>query len=193
MIDPSNITNYDQSQPELEESLLFWILAAGKNGTRAASILNSWIEKFMHIDISLFNALREYKSLANLVDLCYTASTGCQNNKARTIYELINSNLNLKTCSAEDLEAVFGIGRKTSRCFILHSRKGARYAGLDTHALKFLKLMGVKKVPKTTPSTKKEYLRLEKKFLKFSDKYKKTPADLDLLIWNEYSIKLKGD
>ena len=62
-------------------------------------------------------------------------------------------------------------------------------AGLDTHVLKFLKLMGVDNVPKVTPSSNKEYLRLEYEFLKLAAKYKMAPSDLDLMVWNEYSIK----
>ena len=40
MIDAENITNYNLSDSELETTLMFWVLAAGKNGTRAAKITN---------------------------------------------------------------------------------------------------------------------------------------------------------
>jgi len=75
---------------------------------------------------------------------------------------------------------------KTSRCFILHSRKDSRYAGLDTHILKFLKGYGFK-VPKATPA-KKKYLELEQQFLYIADSQNKSPAELDLEVWNAYSL-----
>ena len=111
---------------------------------------------------------------------------GCYTHKARTIYELVHSGLGLDTCTAEELEKIYGIGMKTSRCFILHSREGAQYAGLDTHILKFLRAEGYD-APKSTPP-KKKYLELEKIFLKIAKNKKKLPADLDLEVWNAYSI-----
>jgi endonuclease III len=116
---------------------------------------------------------------------------GCYNLKSRTFRELAHADLDLKTCTTDDLEKIPGIGMKTSRCFIIHSRQGARYAGLDTHILKFLRSAGVENVPKATPSSKKEYLRLEKEFLRLADLAGKAPAVFDLEIWNKYSIKIK--
>ena len=113
--------------------------------------------------------------------------------KARSFLELSvavgSDELDLRTCSADDLEKIHGIGMKTSRCFIIHSRPGARYAGLDTHILKHLKACGVENVPKSTPSSKKEYLRLEKEFLRIADLNNMTPAAYDLMIWNWFSVK----
>jgi len=96
--------------------------------------------------------------------------------------------LNLRTCSVKDLEQIKGIGRKTSRCYVMHSRKNARCAGLDTHCLKFLADRGYK-VPKATPSSEKEYLRLENAFLQLADKSGMSVAEFDLAVWNEYSGK----
>jgi thermostable 8-oxoguanine DNA glycosylase len=92
------------------------------------------------------------------------------------------------TCNAEELEKIYGIGMKTSRCFLIHSRKNARYAGLDTHVLKFLRAKGVQDVPKSTPTSRKLYLRLEAEFLKLSDESGKSVADLDLEVWNKYKV-----
>ena len=74
---------------------------------------------------------------------------------------------------------------KTSRCFIIHSRKNAKCAGLDTHILKFLDMMGYE-VPKSTPN-KKQYLILEKEFIDIVKFSKKSIAEIDLLIWNYFS------
>jgi len=182
MIDAANITNYNQTKQELEHSLLFWILAAGKNGTRAAKITNKIIRD---LPSPLFAHLKTF-SLQETIRMCTYYRTGCQTIKGRAIYEVVNSNLNLKTCSAEELEKIYGIGPKTARCFIMHSRKNTQFAGLDTHILKFLEIMGVADVPKQTPSSKKEYQRLEKSFIKLATIYNKEPAILDLEIWNEF-------
>ena len=197
MIDPSNITNFNLIDAELEEHILFWVAAAGKNGRTAARCL----EKFMittaakYQNNAPFAAILKTKSLFDLPETLKSCGMGCYNNKARSFYELavakFSDKLNLRTCSAEDLEKIYGIGMKTARCFILHSRKGARLSGLDTHMLKHLREMGVEDVPKSTPSSKKKYMILEQEVLKLADEAGMSPADYDLMIWNKYSIKTK--
>jgi 3-methyladenine DNA glycosylase/8-oxoguanine DNA glycosylase len=110
---------------------------------------------------------------------------GCWRRKSRTVRELCLRALNLKTCSIENLESIWGIGPKTARCFLMHSRKGMRVAGLDTHVLKFLGTKGIA-VPKSTP-TGKRYKVLEEAFLKLCDEVGKEPAEYDLEIWNKYA------
>lgn len=195
MIDPANITNYNPTDAELEEQILFWICAAGKNGTTAARCL----EKFLNLtsyydykDVTPFNIIRlvlATKSPKPLAEIMKEAGIGCYNHKARTFHQLVHADIDLRSCAPEELEQIYGIGMKTSRCFILHTRKNAQVAGLDTHMLKHLKVMGVRKVPKTTPGSKKVYLRLEKKVLKFAKRMGFTPAEYDLAVWNKYSVK----
>ena len=189
MIDPTKITDYNLSIPELEERILFWVAAAGKNGRVAAKSIDKLLS-FINTNDSPFSKIRyiiENEGLISLKTLMKKCGIGCYNNKATTFRDLAYSGTDLKNCSAEDLEKVKGIGMKTSRCFILHSRKGARYAGLDTHILKYLRIFNIEYVPKSTPSSKKLYLRLEKDFLILADLFKMDPADLDLEIWNYYS------
>ena len=61
-----------------------------------------------------------------------------------------------------------------------------RFAGLDTHILKFLTAKGFD-APKSTPASKKKYVELEQAFIEIAEKEGKTPATLDLEIWNTYS------
>jgi len=202
MVDPSKITNYNLTDRELEEVILFWVLAAGKNGTTAARCLDTLMRKIGGYIFGPFNALRlelnnqdagwlPFGSQKKLTSWLEESGIGCYTHKARTISELVKSDLNLRTCSAEELETIYGIGMKTSRCFIIHSRPMALYAGLDTHILKFLDTVGVESVPKHTPSSKKEYLRLERAFLMQAEKCRKSPAELDLIIWNELKVVSK--
>ena len=192
MIDPECITNYNLSEKELQEHILFWVCAAGKNGRTAAKCLDNFLEEveahYWGPMKSIFIAVQKGGNLPFIMRDC---GIGCYMSKARTFLELSLAvgmkELDIRTCSAVDIEKIYGIGMKTSRCFILHSRKGARYAGLDTHLLKFLRELGYN-VPKSTPTGKK-YLELEQIFLNYADKLGKTPADLDLEIWNKYSVK----
>jgi hypothetical protein len=196
MINPENITNYNLTKRQLEEVLLFWVCAAGKNGRTAARCLDSLMKDIYGYEIGPFKAIREYHEwcMATPQDMIpwplrlKEHGIGCYTIKARTMLELAYSGLNLKTCTTDDLESIYGIGFKTARCFILHSRKNARVAGLDTHILKHLRALGYD-APMTTPSSKKQYLTFEKIVLSLSDAAGMTPADYDLMVWNKYSVK----
>jgi len=183
MINPLKITNYRQTEAGLQESILFWILAAGKNGLTAAncleSLLNSWRKK------TPFKTIVHINNSTNLAEEMKRHGIGCYNHKSKSFLDLISKNLDLKTCSVDELESVRGIGPKTARCFLIHSRKNQRYAGIDTHLLKFMRDMNYE-TPKSTPSGKK-YKELEGFFLRLCDQVSMKPADLDLLVWNAYS------
>lgn len=188
MIKPEQITNYNLTNAELEVTILFWICAAGKNGTTAARLLDKFLNKYQAEFLGAFNIIRTL-NIEELSDALKTSGIGCYTHKARTIHELACKDINLKTCTAEDLEQIYGIGMKTSRCFLMHSRKGVQLAGLDTHMLKNLRANGVKNVPKSTPSSKKQYKRLEQEVLRLSKEAGMVPAQYDLSVWNKYAVK----
>jgi hypothetical protein len=197
MIDPTKITNYHLSHAELEEQLIWWVFAAGHNGVTTAV----GVDKFLNVmtdqslnelvghELSPFNNIDNFADhfgWLSVTEVLSKSSLGCWRIKSRTIRELIESDLNLKTCSVEDLENIYGIGPKTARCFVLHTREGSRVAGLDTHLLKFLRDEGYE-VPKSTPASRKKYQELEDIFLSICDARNKVPAEYDLEIWNHYS------
>jgi len=188
MIDPVNITKFENTDEQLEEVLLFWVLAAGKNAITASNCLERFLigvhNKFNLSLYKPFECIRKIKK-EKLPELLKSYGIGCYNNKAKTFYQLVNSNLNLRTCTADDLEKIHGIGMKTSRCFIIHSRRDASYAGLDVHLLSFLKDKGYN-VPKQTP-TRKSYLEIEKIFLDIVKNSGMSVAEYDLMIWRQYS------
>jgi len=183
-IDSSKITNYNPSKGEFQALIIFWVLAAGKTAKGAERILSLLLPKR---DLP-FSQLKKY-SETELAHKLKSIGCGCFNNKAKSIYQLVNSDLNFSNCSVEDLESIYGIGRKTSRGFILHTRRNAQCAVLDTHILKYLKEQNAPDVPRSTPSSKTEYERLEKYFLSLCRKKRKAPAKLDLEVWNSYSNK----
>lgn len=190
MIDPFNITNYNMTDNELEEVLLFWVCAAGKTAVVAAKGLEKVLTAVIYNNISPFEGIRLNKTLSPypLSEALKLFGIGCYNGKARTMEELAFSDLNLRTCTTDDLEKIYGIGMKTSRCFIIHSRRDAQCAGLDTHVLKFLRSRG-HDVPKSTPGSRKKYKELEQLFLNYANKSDKSVAEFDLDIWRYYSDK----
>lgn len=190
MINPDKITNYNLSTSKLEENLVFWVLVAGKTAKTTAKNLDKLLKKLhaygwegkKNSPLQLLNRFN-VEELALILKAC---GFGCYNLKAESLKQLASANLNLKTCSVEDLEKIKGIGRKTSRCFVMHTRKNARCAGLDTHLLKFLNDLGYN-VPRSTPGSDRLYKEVEGKLLSVVDKTKRSPAALDLLVWRVYS------
>ena len=183
MIDPKNITKYNSSTEELQEVILWWILAAGKKAITAAKSLDSLLTSWKIG--SPFETILYINSKTNLGLEMKKHGIGCYNNKAKSFLSLIHKNLDLKNCSLEELESVYGIGFKTARCYLLHSRPNQNYAGLDTHVLSYMRDLGFD-VPKSTPAGRK-YKELEEVFLKLVTASRMTTSELDLLIWNVYS------
>lgn len=191
-INPLKITNFNSTVEELEEVLLFWICASGKNALIASSRLDRFLYSLhrwkQDSSYRPFESIRKYgpDRLAAKMKSC---GIGCYNSKAKAFWQLANAGLDLRTCSVEDLEQVHGIGMKTSRCFLIHSRRNADVAGLDVHILKYLQDQG-HEVPKATPA-RKEYLRIEKIFVQLARKARKSVAAFDLSIWKKYRKKQK--
>lgn len=192
MIDAVNITKFNCSEEELEEQIIFWILAAGKNGIITANaldaLLTNWSLVLGDFCYSPFEIIGELNERGILEQELKSYGIGCYNQKAKYLRNLLNASLDLKKCSLEELEAIKGIGPKTARCFLIHTRKNQKYAGLDTHILKFLRDKGFD-APKATPTGKK-YKMLEEAFLEIVKKSKKSVAEYDLMIWNRYRKKV---
>jgi endonuclease III len=192
LIDPENITNYHLDKYGLEEVALFWVLVAGKTAKvvakRLDAILEEGFSKVQQSKATPFDAIRAFGK--QLPEVLRRHGIGCYSSKAKSILELVSKDIDLKTCTVEELESIWGIGPKTSRCFILHSRKDAKCGGLDTHILHFLRDQGYD-VPDSTPSSMKKYREVEKAWLGFANRRrgKKSLAEYDLMIWNRYSRK----
>lgn len=192
MIDPANITRFDCNDRYLEEVAFFFIAAAGKNGTFAAKVVNDAIfNPATGLNILPSKFIRFFNDRSVEIILRYHG-LGCYRSKSKAMKDLaylIRTKLiNLRTCSTKELEVIKGIGPKTSRGIIMHTRRGARCACLDRHILSFLREQGID-APKNTPSSLRLYIKLEHAFLEICDKLKKEPAELDLEIWNDRKTK----
>lgn len=146
-------------------------------------------ELYSYVSIFSISKLQELMQKCGIG--CHTGIPGMIPGKAEICFELANKLIQnydfLRVCTVEDLENIKGIGAKTARFFIMHSRPNQRIAVLDTHILHWLRDQGVA-APKTTPSKgSKKYKDLELTFLTLADKLGEDPAILDLRIWNEYS------
>ncbi len=191
MIDPINMTQYDLSHEKLEETLLFAVCAAGKNAVTTAKCLETFLNKCRYVlndNNSPFKLIELADQVLNLEQTIRSSGLGCYNNRAKSFRALYSRGLNLKECSIEELESIPGIGPKTSRFFLLHTRRDVKLAALDVHILRYMGDHGIV-VPKSTPTGVK-YLHLEQKFLELAQKSGKSVAEFDLDIWREYRKKV---
>lgn len=185
-INPDNCTCFNLDKYGLELHILFWIFAAGKNGHTASRCLNNILKEY-NKKTNLVSPFEILKSIEDLPQELKRFGVGCFNNKSKCIKDLINKNFDLESCSIEDLESVWGLGPKSVRCFLIHTRKNQQLAGLDRHVLRYLSELG-HKVPKSTPN-KKQYLEIEKIFIELAKSVGKTISELDLEIWTKYRKK----
>jgi thermostable 8-oxoguanine DNA glycosylase len=193
MITPHNITNYNRTQSELEEFLLFAILVAGKTAKTQAKKLDLFLTDHP-VKNGTLNDKKDspFEFIERLINLnmlklwMMDCKLGQYNRLDKAIRGILQFKGKLDSVSLEELESVEGIGPKTSRFFLLHSRINQQLAVLDTHILKYMNENGYV-VPKVTPSDKKKYRKIEEDFLYEAKILRKNPADLDLEIWKSYS------
>lgn len=193
MIDPNAVTKFDRTNAELLEYWLFCLFVRGKNADVQAAKLQQFIECVCDLTgkVDLDIALKDmtYCKHVNYYTVCSalrTVKAGQYHTLAAAIEQTVQRIAEdpdfLQTATASDLESIRGVGPKTARYFLLHTRKNARVAALDTHILRYLGYRTDMKVPKTTPTGKK-YAELEDAFLLMADFEGVDPAAMDLAIW----------
>ena len=191
MVNLDCISNFDADELQLQKSIIFWICVANRPADVVDMALDIMFSapdlKRIRMPFDILKVLSEKEIARRLKEV----GIGCYTTKAKGLSQIANSNIDLRNCTADELEEIHGIGMKTSRCFILHSRPNARYAGLDTHILKFLKSEGYD-VPQQTPGSKKKYKELEKIFINIADELNLTPAQLDFQVWEYYYNQRRG-
>lgn len=182
MIDPSNITNYYRNRVQLEEFLLFTIIVAGKRATVQAQKL----EEFLKPGIWPFSFIRCLVKDGGLRRHLEHCGIGQYDRIEKSFTAVAHADINLRTVGWVSLATFHGIGLKTAKFFLLHSRPGERHAVLDTHVLRELRrLYPRRRVPESTPGKPEEYFRLEKLWLDHLEKKGCTDyAAADLAVWN---------
>lgn len=183
MIDPTKLTDENWTEDSLQEFWIFSICVAGKNADRTAKLVSELLTDKR--ELLPFTYVGQLVDNGLLAQKLRKLRFGQYNRIERALTESISLAPRLDSCTVDELETIFGVGMKTSRFFLMYSRKDVRIAALDTHILKFLRDKGYD-APKSTPSGKK-YLELEKAFLVEADKIGVPIPDLDLYLWKLYS------
>jgi hypothetical protein len=203
MIDPTNVTKYDRTDAELEEYFLFCTVVAGKTAMTQARLLDNFLNSLPMAEASPFERIfARSMSGPGLMSKLKASRLGQYNRLHRcwlqAIALLCNDPLQarimgfsacgrtLRNCTLDDLESIPGIGPKTARFFLLHTRPNQKVAALDTHILHYLRDQGVE-TPKGSPGKGAKYRELELKFIELAEASGSSVADFDLQIWRQYS------
>lgn len=184
MVNASDIINYNRTDAELEELILFLVCVAGKNADTTARLLDTFFYTVDFELVSPFNQIREINTVSGmLLTRLKESRLGCYTKLEKAFYQLANSKINLRTCTLEELMEIHGVGRKSASCFLAWTREGVKVAMLDTHLLREIADWGTVNVPKSTPASKREYDRLENIYLTRCEDLKVNPTEYDLQIW----------
>lgn len=187
MIDFMNLPNYRFNDRELEEFLIFSVCVANKTAKTIAPRVDWLCRQYEGFPLQ---GLAKY-SQPQICSLLKRSGIGCYALKSKALKAASNlicrGKLDLRNCTVEELEALHGIGLKTSRFFVLHTRRRAKHAILDTHLLKYLRAQG-HEAPLVTPKSAKRYNELEGIILSHAAQAKQTPAQFDITIWKRYAV-----
>jgi len=190
MIKPTKITDFNRTKAELEYFWLFCILVAGKNSDIAARKL---ADLFNKVTDSPFDYIKKEKEFNNhfIHNWLVANKVGQYTRIEKAIEQSLE--VDLGNCSVYELMEIHGVGPKTSRFFILHSRKDCDSVILDVHILRYLRdRWGLLDAPEKTPQGA-DYEMWEKKarHLIRADFPRISMAEADLLIWAKGSGRLE--
>lgn len=186
MINPSQITNFSRTGHQLEELLLFSISCAGKNSDVQAEKLDRFLAGGLP-----FATVRNYHKAGVLVDTLKRVGLGKYKLLSEGFLQAATDKiLNLRKVNWPKLTQFTGVGLKTAKFFLCHSREDFTGAVLDTHVLNWLRgKYPSARIPKVSPTNPIKYREVEAFFLAECFKIGATPAELDLHIWKEMRNK----
>ena len=188
MIDPFNITNFNRTNAELEELLLFCICAANKPAVQIATKVD-WFLRQQHCEKRRGTPFKKLRMLirAGLLEkqLKWARLSPYTKNRV-ACYNLSELPWYVSDITLDQLTQIHGVGEKTARMFMLYSRPAQNFAILDTHVLRWMKNRG-HEVPKWHP-TGNVYRKLEISFLNECTAAGKTPWEMDREIWQANAI-----
>tara|TARA_B100001094_G_scaffold180185_1_gene174497 strand:+ start:396 stop:977 length:582 start_codon:yes stop_codon:yes gene_type:complete len=173
---------------EKEYFLIFSIIVAGRNAKMALE--KAWrLLEFTWGEETPFDLIKHYIDHNTLTQKLKSLKIGQYTRIEKALKDIIN--LNVETCTLDDLLACHGVGNKTARFFLLNTRKDAEYAVLDTHILKWLRSIfgNWMSVPKSTPTSGSRYALWEYKAIQAMKKEypERTLAQADFEIWKTFA------
>jgi thermostable 8-oxoguanine DNA glycosylase len=173
---------------EKEYFLIFSVIVAGRNAKMAVE--KTWrLLEFTWGEETPFDLIKHYIDHNTLTQKLKSLKIGQYTRIEKALKDIIN--LNVETCTLDDLLACHGVGNKTARFFLLNTRKNANYAVLDTHILKWLNSLfgNWMSVPKSTPTSGSRYALWEYKAIQAMKKEypERTLAQADFEIWKTFA------
>jgi len=181
MIDPRDVTKFDRTQAELEEFWLFCLTVAGKTAMTQAKLLDAFLTVNRTTPTQTpFETIQELVDDDDLLTALKLSRLGQYTRLERAMRESLS--LKLSTDSVDAFEAIPGVGSKTARFFLLHTRADQKIAVLDTHVLRHMRDLGLTEQVGTPPKGPK-YAALEQMFIDLAEKNNMSIADYDLHIW----------
>ncbi len=192
MINPRTITDFNRDEAQLQEFLLFCLLVQGKKAEMQAVKLECFLNFLAHftgermpfkmVNVAMNYELDDEDDSNILFKAAKQFGLGQYGRLCRAVEDFIQLPP-LTQVTVKQLESCYGMGPKSARFFIVHSRPNQQYAILDVHILRWLRAQGVE-APQSTPQGKK-YAEIEKIFLQFVRHSGKSVAEFDLDIWKE--------
>ena len=182
--------DYQRNTTQLLEFLLWCTCIAGKSSATITPRFNNLIEQIPAKKLikshgnTIINALKKHGiGQYNRLKKCWQEiAFGSINNRK------CNSGAFLKHAPRHEITELHGIGLKTASFYIQCTRPLEDIAVLDTHILKWLKQeFAPYPVPSSTPQDETEYIKLECMFIGAAAYLNKSPAELDLALWKQYS------
>ena len=195
MINPAEVKNYNRTESELEEFLLFCINVAGKKSAIECAKLETflkelglWHSKGMNewFGESPFELIRAGLKGEYLMDCMKACKIAPYDQRYASYLDVVTIGP-LKYAELTDLLKVRGIGLKTSRFFLSNTQEDFDEPMLDTHIMRYLRNLGHHDAPKTTPQNEKVYAKWAAVFSEKARQEQKSVRELDIQVWKEYS------
>lgn len=128
MIDPNKITDYTRDAWDMEEFLIFSICVADKRAERIATSVDKLLAlPWCDPTFGYLHSIKKYcrnQGVERFAKVLHDCSITPHNQKADFLYSAARANLDLFTCSFEDLIGIKGVSHKTAHFFLTHSREG---------------------------------------------------------------------
>jgi len=169
----------ERGKQELQTLLIFSIMVAGKT---AKVIEKQCYDFFVQFRVHPFETIQNIIENNVLDSELRKARTG-QYAKFGQYAKLFNAfhevvKLDVNNITLEELENIKGVGKKTSRYFLMYAFDRKDIAAIDTHIEKWLREQEYQ-----SSSKKEEYEFFERAFLEEAYKRNMEPKDLDKDIW----------
>lgn len=184
MIDPNDVTKYDRTEAELQEYWLFCLVVAGKTAVVQARLLDSFLTSLGAS--TPFQGIRDAIKRGDLLDKLKESRLGQYNRLAKAMEQSLVHENRMAVVTVSELEDITGVGSKTARYYILHTRKNQQVAALDTHILAHMRDLGLT-TQSVTPPKGAKYDALEAQFIALAKSSGMALADYDLMIWKQRS------